>query len=726
MALENIRISTKLPIFAIAAILLTGAILSTLLLVQARDGFEEMAESKLQALATARQSELSNYLGIIEHDLNVQAQSPTSIIALKTFKNAWGSMSGDRTEKLHKSYITDNPNPAGEKHKLDMGKNRNFYDTAHKKYHPYFRTLMEENGYYDIFLLDPEGNVVYSVYKEADYATNVKDGKWSKSDLGTIFTLINADIKSTKASFTDFHAYAPSAGVPASFIGRPVIDPRGKFIGSIVYQMPVGEINRIMQASEGMGESGETYIVGDDLLMRSDSRFAKESTILKSKIDSPTVHAALKGEKGAKIIDDYRGVPVISAYAPIEFNGVTWAIIAEVDLAEAMTTANSIQNTSLIIVGVISIVGAVISLWFAKSITNPITHIVQAMTKLAGGDAEVDIPYSTRKDEVGDMAGAVEVFKQNRLERIRLEAEEEKRLKQRTERQRKTAELTKQFDQDVTQTLGKVTTSVESMHTAANTLSANAEQTQQQSATVSAATEEATTNVQTVSAASTELTASIDEISRQVNDSMTILEDAVVQANSANEKIESLSTSAAKIGEVISLINDIAEQTNLLALNATIESARAGEAGKGFAVVASEVKNLAGQTSRATDEIGAQVKAVQAETEEAVKAIRSITGVITRINEMETAIAGAVEEQNASTAEIARNVEEAAKGTQDVSDNITGVATAAHETGEMAATVYNSASELLEESDSLRQQVETFLKAVHDIQNQGQNNSSAA
>ena len=278
--------------------------------------------------------------------------------------------------------------------------------------------------------------------------------------------------------------------------------------------------------------------------------------------------------------------------------------------------------------------------------------------------------------------------------------------------QNKLNELAKNFEGSVKGIVDTVSSAATELQSSAQSMSATAEETSRQSTAVAAASEEASTNVQTVASATEELSASVAEISRQVTQSTQIAAKAVADAQATNRTVENLDAAAKKIGEVVQLISDIASQTNLLALIATIEAARAGEAGKGFAVVASEGKSLANQTARATEDIGAQIRAIQSEVGQSVTAIKGIGATIQEISEISTAIATAVEEQGAATQEIARNVQQAAAGTQEVSTNITGVTQAAGETGQAAGQVLSAAEELGRQSNVLQKQVDQFIASI--------------
>ena len=347
-------------------------------------------------------------------------------------------------------------------------------------------------------------------------------------------------------------------------------------------------------------------------------------------------------------------------------------------------------------------------------IARPIQSLTRAMRELASGNFSVVLPGLGRKDEIGDIAGAVEDFKVKAGEKAREEAEAKSRQDKIAAEQRKADmhRLADGFEAAVGEIINTVSSASTELEASAKTLTSTASRGQEVATTVAAASEEASTNVQSVASATEELSSSITEISRQVQESARMASEAVGQARNTTDRVSELSKAATRIGDVVELINTIAGQTNLLALNATIEAARAGEAGRGFAVVASEVKALAEQTAKATGEIGQQISGIQSATLESVGAIKDISGTIEKLSEISSAIAAAVEEQGAATQEISRNVQQASQGTQQVSSNITDVQRGATETGSASSQVLSSAQLLSSDSNRLKLEVGKFLNTV--------------
>jgi len=381
---------------------------------------------------------------------------------------------------------------------------------------------------------------------------------------------------------------------------------------------------------------------------------------------------------------------------------------------DAIASYQSSRMTVLIASGVALALSIAFSLLARRGIGTPIADMTTAMTHLAEGNKGTAIPGRGRGDEIGAMASAVQVFKENMIRADQLAAEQQAAQAERERRAQAIETMTREFDEAVTGVLSIVSGASTEMEATAQAVTTTAQETNQRATSVAAATEQTTASLQTVASAAEELSNSIIEIGQQVDRSSRASITASEEADSTQATVRGLAESSARIGEVVGLINDIASQTNLLALNATIEAARAGEAGKGFAVVAGEVKNLANQTARATEEIAQQIGAVQGATQQAVTAISAIVTRIGEIRDISTSIAAAVEEQSAATSEIARNIQQAAGGAQEVSGTIGEVSQAAAETGTAAGQVLSSARTLSHEADTLRGTVESFLRNVRE------------
>jgi len=718
MSISHIKLSVKIPLIMLILAILNAGIISVVSLYFSMQATEEQAKQKLESVREDMSSSLGEYFKSIGNDLVLNAKSLTTLNALKDYQAAWDELEQqgitNQTEYLQKKYIDENPNKIGEKHLLDFATDNSTYSNLHANYHLWFRDILLAHNYYDIFIINPKGDILYTVYKERDFASNLLHGKWKDSTLGDLFRRVKEKPVKGKVYFEDFKPYTPSENVPAAFVATPIMDPKtNELIGVFVYQMPIGEINKFTVISSQVGKTIEAQLVGADGLQRNDPHPDDGvDPILKNKVESSSVDMALEGKSGSEWSSD-NGEETLSTYTPFDAFGTKWVLMIDIHKSEVM--ADVYKTAKMILISaLVTLFGiGVISLLYSKSITTPIKSLSSSMKVLANRDYSTVVPYQKRGDEMGDMARSVDVFKQNGMAVQKLEAEQDA-LKLKAEEDKKIAmnELADDFDQRTSGVIKSLAAAAAEMQETAARMTTASNNTARASQIVASAASEADSNVQTVAAATEELSASSSEIARQISSVAEKSARASGEAMRTSEQVSELNDLADSIGEVIGAIKDIAEQTNLLALNATIEAARAGEAGKGFAVVADEVKKLATETASKTIQIDERVGKIQFAIRATVDAVGRIINDVQDIDHSTSTVASAVEEQNAATSEIGRNVSEASTGTQQVAVNITNVQRSAEETGDAANKLNSSANELAEIAENLQEQVATFLGEI--------------
>lgn len=653
--------------------------------------------------------------GVSQSDINALKQYYQSQFGA-TYRDANGGNSANEMQKLsmlsplaqalQARYIGTNPNPLGDKHQMMSDSLGTAYDKVHEKYHPSIKGFLEQFGYYDIFLVDPKGNIIYSVFKELDYATNLNSGPYAGSGIAKAFS--NAlNLSSSQFHLEDFAPYYPSYQAAASFIATP-IKQGSATLGVLIFQMPVDEINNIMTfngnwSNAGLGESGESYLIGPDGLLRSESRFliedadtylmamqkagvssatleqirGKGSAIGRQPVDTSTSKLALRGQSGSDVVVDYRGEDVLSAYAPVNAAGLSWGIATEIDKHEALKDVGGLINamifTVMTSIVVIVLVAMVISYFLGRSIAWPIKFASERIQQISKNNDLTQRLEVAGKDEMTELATSLNGLFTHLQEVI-----------------------------------GKFALATEDLNSNTNSMAGNMNSTR-------ASVDDQNHRSESVATAVNEMSASIAEVAqfatraaefvKNANDAgsqgVNIGKNLGIEISQLNDQMQTaveaigrLHNETNSIAEVLDVIQGIAEQTNLLALNAAIEAARAGEQGRGFAVVADEVRNLAGRTQSSTEEIREKIESLQRETNDVSKSIENanatvskgveacdentgmleqIVTMLTELNEMNVQIAAATEEQRAVTDEISGSITSIADASSAVSGQVNNV-----------------------------------------------------
>jgi methyl-accepting chemotaxis protein len=670
--MKNATLSFKFMFAFLAMGLGPFIIVGIISLFMSRDTIEKMVFKDLTAISSIKKKYLHEY-----------------------FENIFTTMEMiSQTQDIQQLYekLSEYQQAKGIKPDAPFDVNSNEYNQLYNDYGKKALQFWKASGLYDIFIIcGLHGHVMFTGAKESDLGTNLNHGQYKNTSLARVWREV---VKEKKLIFADFEPYEPSGNEPQAFAGYPIYNEAGEFVGVIVFQLSSKHINDIMQERSGMGDTGETYLVGKDNLMRSDSFLDPVNHSIKAsfenpdkgKIDSESTREAFIGKTGEKIIKDYRGNSVLSHFTPIEIEGVTWAFIAEVDEDEAFKPITRL-TWFLSIIGFIGILTIVtVSFILTRSVVRPIKEVVDGLTDIAEGEGDLTRRLKVSgQNEVGQLALRFNNF----IEKLQIMIQDISA----------NAHTLASASTELSTISQQMSVGSKGASSKANSVATAAEQMSANMVSISSSTEESSTNVNMVATASEEMTATISEIAENTEKARSITHRAVSESKSASATVEQLGKAAQEIGKVTESITEISEQTNLLALNATIEAARAGDAGKGFAVVAYEIKELAKQASQAADEIKTKIDSIQSSTAGTVKQIELISSVINDVNEIVSAIATAVEEQSITTKEIARNVSQAAIGIGEVTENVAQSSVVSKEIAKDIAEV-NKASRIISDNSS--------------------------
>lgn len=653
--------------------------------------------AKLPAIDTVRDDLLRFYKDefeptLIENSNGLKVPSMASLVDPLT----------DTAAYLQYAYISNNSNEVGSKGKLLDSKSGFEYDAVHKKAHVYLTELQEKFEFYDVFLVNEKGDMVYSVFKELDFATSLANGPYKDSGLGEAY---RRGIKPDKGGkvFVDFSLYVPSYNAPAGFIASPIIDDDGTHLGAIIAQFPIQKLNELMAKREGLGETGETYLVGKDKLMRSDSYLDPDSHSVfasfqypdKGSVDTDATRRVIQGEKGIDVIEDYHGSSVLSAYTPLDIDGLGWNLLVEVAEAEALQSTKDFMNVIIIVVIIMMFIVAFIAITVVKMITKPLggepKEIQSIVNAIADGDLTYEFDTSASPSSIYGSMSKMTLNLKNLVGQIR---------------------QTIHTQSETSHQLGVITE-----ETSANI------QTQHSSTTqIAGAMNEMTTsflevskNIQDVAQASEVANTNLDESLQYVSKAAEDIHDVAEELKRSQSSVDRLAQRTADISAVVETIQGISDQTNLLALNAAIEAARAGETGRGFAVVADEVRGLAQRTQHETQQIAAIVEALQSGSQEAQgmihSSVKSAEDVASKskdtLDKLNVAVVN-VKRVSDISLQVSSASEQQTGVANDISESLESVTAVSSENEQSINTIFHSGETITSLSDELNNQIERF------------------
>jgi methyl-accepting chemotaxis protein len=671
--LNKLRIKAKLLGAFIIVSLIPLGIVTYIAVSKAGGALQNEAVAKFTAIQETKANHIQDYLASLRTSVKIIKNDPYLIQCATSFNEAYEG-NGNTVENDSWQFIV-----------------------AFRE--PRIKDMVADFGYDDLLLISPSGNVIYTVGKQSDLGMNVAGSELAGTSLGKAFVQLQKAGDDDEVLITDFADYVNKQ--QAAFMGARLENDFGNAVGYVAVKLPAAQINAIVQSRSGLGQTGESYLVGksgDQTGLRSD-RVVKGGKIGDAETDE-YIELALSGRSGSAVKLDVGGSSAFVRYDPVTIDGLNWGLLTTVATEEVFAAVNTLRNTILMVIVAVIVAVVALAMSVTALIVKPINGAVKMLKDIAEGEGDLTKRLNVDShDEIGEMASWFNAFMDKLQAIIRQIAGD-------------AATLT-EASSTLSAISGQMTTGAENMSGRSGQVAASAEEMSANLNSVAAASEQAAGNVNMVASAAEEMTATVNEIARNSEKAHAITESAVTKAGGASVKVDELGRAANEISRVTEVITEISEQINLLALNATIEAARAGDAGKGFAVVANEIKELAKQTAQATQDIKTRIGAIQGSTADTVSRIEEISSVIHEVNDIVATIATAVEEQAVTSQEIANNVAQASLGIQEVNTNVNQSSSVAGTISGDIAEVNVSVQEMAYSSGQVNQSAEG-LSALSD------------
>lgn len=728
-----IPISRKLP--AIIAVLCLSASVSVAVVgyFDFKRNIIEQAHENFRILTASRGDALVSWFDNLGNNVGALGTDPSVVAAVSGFNNSYNLMIDGAG--LQAAYISDNPHPVGQKDLLDQAPESIPYHFQHGRFHPFFRQIKDTVGYYDIFLFNTNGDLMYSVFKEQDYATNFVTGPFAMSGLAEVFSAARDGVVG-QLYFADFAPYAPSAGAPASFLATPVIDNAGMTIGVVAVQIPSEQIVAIVNNPIGLGETGEIYAVGADLRTRSMSRFEDQYVILDdaSGISQARAAVAHNAEFTAETIG-LTGATVMAKTNHIDIFDNHWGIVGEIDSAEVKAPVIHVRNKMILVTALISGLGVFLGWLTARSFVQPLARIGAAMDQVSQKNYDIVLKDKDRRDEIGSLFDALVAFR-DKLQASDLA--EEDRQNDQAEQGKVVVQLStaltqlaagnlthhindafpagyEELRENFNKTVDTLNETIGSVVTRASAIRQRSDDMSQSSDDLSRRTENQAATLEETAAALDQLTASVKSAADGAKEVEGVVSSARLDAQESEPVVQNavqamteIESSSEEISQIIGVIDDIAFQTNLLALNAGVEAARAGDAGRGFAVVASEVRALAQRSSDAAKQIKGLIGQSSAQVEKGVSLVGQAGEVLTKI-------AGHINHISGLVGEISAGAQEQSTGLGEINIGVTQLDKVTQQNAAMVEEATASSHALNSDAGQLADLVTRFeLDAVDD------------